>query len=58
VKLELEATHLRNTRWAVRPPGQVGTCGWHPVPWTVVYVNAFSAKEAVKKAEIKLKKER
>jgi len=58
MKLEMEADHLRGNRWAVRPLGQLGTGGWHPIPWTVVYVNAFSAKEAMKKAEIKLKKER
>lgn len=48
--MELEATHLRGNRWAVRPKGQLGTCGWYPIPWTVEYVNARSAEEAVEKA--------
>lgn len=48
---KLEATHLRDNRWAVRPEGQLGTCGWHPKPWTVIYVKARSADEAIKKAE-------
>jgi hypothetical protein len=29
-------------RYAVRPVGQVGACGWHPVPWAVVCVHADS----------------
>ena len=49
--MTLEATSLRDGRWAVRPAGQLGTCGWHPRPWTVVYVNAPSADIAVRKAE-------
>jgi len=49
--IEYEATHLRGNRWAVRPLGQLGTCGWHPVPWTVQYINARSADEAVRKAK-------
>ncbi len=48
--MKLEATELRNGRWAVRPEGQLGTCGWHPQPWTVQYVTARSADEAIKKA--------
>lgn len=48
---ELEATLLRSDKWAVRPAGQLGTCGWHPYPWVVTYVNAKSADEAVRKAE-------
>ena len=48
--MELEATELRNGQWAVRPAGQLGTMGWHPYPWTVVYVRAPNAGEAVRKA--------
>lgn len=48
---ELEATKLRNNRWAVQPKGQVGTTGFYPEPWDVVYVNASSAAEAIKKVE-------
>jgi len=47
----LEATELRDGRWAVRPAGQLGTMGWHPIPWTVIYVNAPNAVIAVRKAE-------
>jgi hypothetical protein len=25
-----EATHLRDNLYAVRPEGQLGTCGWFP----------------------------
>jgi len=49
--MTLEATHLRDNRWAVRPAGQLGTCGWHPKPWSVVYVTASTAAAAVAKAE-------
>ena len=48
--MDMEATYLRDGRYAVRPTGQLGTCGWHPKPWTVVYVNARNADEAVRKA--------
>ena len=48
--LQLEATHLRGNKWAVRPEGQLGTCGYYPVAWTVIYVTARSAQEAIKKA--------
>ena len=52
---DLEATHLRDNRWAVRPVGQLGTCGWHPHPWTVIYVNARDPWDAIKKAQKKMK---
>jgi len=47
---KLEATELRNGTWAVRPAGQLGTCGWHPRPWTVIYVKARTAAQAIAKA--------
>lgn len=47
---ELEAMHLRGNRYAVRPIGQLGTCGWRPRPWTVIYVNARSTADAIRKA--------
>jgi len=50
IAAELEATHLQGRGWAVRPKGQLGTMGWHPFPWDVVYVNAGSAEEAIRKA--------
>jgi len=48
--MQYEATHLRGNHYAVRPAGQLGTCGWHPVPWEVIYVNARSPSEAISKA--------
>ena len=47
--MKLEATHLGGRRWAVRPEGQLGTCGWHPVSWDVIYVEAGTAAEAIRK---------
>jgi hypothetical protein len=35
----------------VRPAGKLGTCGWTPFAWTVVYVNAHSPAAAIAKAE-------
>lgn len=46
-----EATHLRDRRWAVRPKGRLGTCGWiGDVAWTVVYVTADDARQALARA--------
>lgn len=47
---ELEATQLRNGKWAVRPKGQLGTCGFYPVAWHVVFVKAATPKQAITKA--------
>lgn len=55
--IELEATHLRGNRYAVRPKGSLGTCGWSPFPWTVVYVTARSEDAAVKKARGELERQ-
>lgn len=50
--MKLEATHLRENRWAVRPIGALGTCGWiDGKPWNVIYVNASNAEAAIRKAE-------
>ena len=50
--MELEATQIRGQhRYAVRPKGQLGTCGWYPSAWTVAYVTAVSEKEAIAKAK-------
>jgi hypothetical protein len=49
----MEAVLLRGNTYAVRPKGQLGTCGWHPYPWTVQYIRARSASEAVFKANNK-----
>jgi len=48
--MTLEAVELRDGRWAVRPVGQLGTCGWYPKAWTVQYIKARSAEEAIRKA--------
>lgn len=47
---ELEATHLRGQRFAVRPKGQLGTCGFYPEAWQVYYVNAGNKRVAISKA--------
>ena len=47
--LEYEADCLRDNRYYVRPKGQLGTCGWYPVPWTIFYCNANSKEEALRK---------
>lgn len=46
----LVAERLRGNRWTVGPANQLGTCGWWPYAWTIEYVNARSAEEALKKA--------
>jgi len=48
--IDYEATHLRGRQYAIKPAGQLGTCGWYPIPWTVQYVIAGSAPEALMKA--------
>ena len=48
--IELEATHLRDKTYAVRPKGQLGTCGWSPKPWGVIYLKAKSKTDAIRKA--------
>lgn len=45
----MEATLLRDGVYAVRPIGQLGTCGWYPYPWTVTYVRAKSEQDALRK---------
>ena len=50
--MKYEATHLRGTRWAIRPEGALGTCGWiNGEAWTVDYVNARTEREALAKAD-------
>lgn len=51
IYVDMEATHLRGREYAVRPAGQLGTCGFSPCPWTVQYVKANSAADAVMKAK-------
>jgi hypothetical protein len=36
-RVEFDATPLRGGRYAVRPIGQLGTCGFYPIPWNVYY---------------------
>lgn len=48
--MRYEATHLRGNRYAIRPRGALGTCGWiNGEAWNVVYINARSAPEAMLK---------
>lgn len=43
---KLSVISLGRRRYAVRPEGQLGTCGFHPVAWRVVYVTARSPMHA------------
>ena len=43
---KLTATHLGRRLYAVRPEGQIGTCGFHPAAWSVIYVTARSSDHA------------
>lgn len=52
--MSYEVSHLMDQRWAVRPFGCVGTSGFYPFPWTVVYVTASNAEEAMKKARVEI----
>jgi len=52
--IEYEATKLQGNRYAVRPKGQLGTCGWYPIVWTVIYVTAFNEQQAIEKAKLKM----
>lgn len=48
----MEALHLRGTLYAVRPIGACGTCGWiNGKAWTVQYVHARNAAEALRKVQ-------
>lgn len=49
--MKLEATHLREDLYAVRPQGALGSCGRTAEPWVVQYVRARSPEEAIKKAK-------
>ena len=45
-----EATQLRDNRYAIRPAGALGTCGWiNGEAWTVVYITARNAAQAMLK---------
>lgn len=45
-----EATHLRGNRYAIRPQGALGTCGWtNGEAWTVTYVTARNLVDAMLK---------
>lgn len=48
--MHLDAIPIGFDRWAVRPTGQLGTCGFRPYPWSVVYVKAHDASSAIKAA--------
>ena len=51
METELEATELNGNRYAVRPKGQLGTCGFYPKAWTVIYVTAGSKVDAIRRAQ-------
>ena len=49
--MELEAVRLKGG-WFVRPSGQLGTMGGHPVPWEMTYIKgARSASDAIARAK-------
>ncbi len=48
---KLEATQLRGNLYAVRPAGQLGTCGFYPTAWDVQYIKAKSRLDAMRKAK-------
>lgn len=51
--LRYEATHLRGNRYAIRPVGALGTCGWiKGKAWTVAYINARSPAKALLKFHV------
>lgn len=45
------ATLLHDNIYAVRPTGQLGTCGYYPYAWTVQYIKAKSPQQAIQKKE-------
>lgn len=46
----LEALCLKG-RWYVRPAGTLGTCGFFPVPWELMFIpRARNANDAITKA--------
>lgn len=56
-EIPLGTTELRNRRYAVSPQriaegfaddASCGTCGWHPIPWKVVFTTA-SSRDAAKR---------
>lgn len=47
--MRYEAEAIRPGRYVVRPAGQLGACGWHPKPWTAVFINARSPAHALLK---------
>ena len=59
-EIPLGTTELRNRRYAVSPrriiegfadDASCGSCGWHPLPWKVVFTTA-SSREAAKRQVI------
>ena len=56
--LVLDVEQLRSGRYAVRPDGQLGTCGDHPYTWTVIMVRATDPITAARKAFPKVQLQR
>jgi hypothetical protein len=48
--VEYEATRLKGRHFVVRPRGQLGTCGFYPIPWQAVFTKAATEREALKRA--------
>lgn len=50
----LSVIGLGRGRYLLRPEGCLGTCGFHPAPWTAVYVTARSRTHALAKGRSKV----
>ena len=64
-EIPLGTTKLRDRRYAVSPQSIIagfeddaccGTCGWHPVPWQVVFTTASSRETAKRQVRNKFKR--
>lgn len=53
--MKLDAIRLNSGVWAVKPEGQLGTCGFYPKAWTVQFIKASSKDKAIKIAERRMK---
>lgn len=49
--MKLEAIRMRDGSYIVLPEGELGTIGWHPVPWEAIAVTASSKEDAIRKVK-------
>ena len=50
IQVKMDAMLMNNGSYAVRPEGQLGSCGGYPILWTVQYIRARSSDEAISKS--------